>query len=144
MNIMVKKLTNTATIPVFESKGAVGADLSADITQAIYIRPHETVKIPTGIAMSFPELTYGEVYARSGIATKQGLRPANCVGIIDNDYRGEIIVAIHNDSDEIRIIEPQQRIAQLIIRSYIISEFVETDELDQTERGEGGFGSTGK
>ena len=144
MNIKVKKLTPTAVIPKRESKGAAGADLSADIAKPVIIRPHETVKIPTGLAMELPEGTYGAIVARSGLATKQGLRPANCEGVCDEDYRGNYIVALHNDSNETRIVEPGQRIAQLIIRPYIPAEYVECEELSETDRGEGGFGSTGK
>lgn len=143
MDIKIKKLTNTAVIPTLGSKDSAGVDLSADILDKILIKPHETVKISTGLAMALPEGTFGAIFARSGIATKESLRPANCVGVIDRDYRGEIIVALHNDGEEIRIIEPGQRIAQLVVIPYISINFIETEELDNTERGTGGFGSTG-
>ena len=111
---------------------------------AIMIAPHQTVKIPTGLSMELPENTFGGIYARSGIATKEGLAPANKVGVIDSDYRGEIMVSLHNHSDEYRIVEPGQRIAQLIIQPYVRAKFTETKTLNDTDRGSGGFGSTGK
>lgn len=144
MDIKIKKLTNTAIIPSLGSRDAAGVDLSADISQKILIKPHEVVKIPTGLVMALPKQTFGAIYARSGLATKQGLRPANCVGIVDCDYRGEIIVALRNDSEEIRVIEPEQRIAQLVVTPYVSVNFVEVDSLDNTDRGNNGFGSTGK
>lgn len=144
MDIKIKKLTNTAAIPTLGSKDSAGVDLAADISDMVLIKPHETVKIPTGLAMALPENTFGAIFARSGLATKQSLRPANCVGVIDRDYRGEIMVAIHNDSDETKIIEPGQRIAQLVVMPYININFVESDNLDDTDRGTGGFGSTGE
>ena len=144
MIVKVKRLTNTAKMPERGSKFSAGYDLSADISESILIRPQETVKIPTGLAFEVPEGYFGGIYARSGLATKQGLRPANAVGVADSDFRGEYIVALHNDSDTTRIVEPGQRIAQLIFQSYLICELEETDNLTQTERGQGGFGSTGK
>jgi len=126
-----------------ETTGSAGVDLSADINEDVLIPPHSTVKIPTGISVELPEGTFGAIVARSGLATKQGLRPANCFGVCDEDYRGNYIVALHNDSDETRIITNGQRIAQLIIIPYISANFVECDELTKTERGDGGFGSTG-
>lgn len=144
MNINIKKLSSTAIIPSLGTKDSAGVDLSADISENILIKPNEVVKIPTGIAVALPENTFGAIYARSGLATKQGLRPANCTGVIDRDYRGEIIVAIRNDSDEARVIEPGQRIAQMVVIPYVGINFVEVDNLDETERDIGGFGSTGK
>lgn len=144
MDIKIKKLTNTAMIPTLGSKDSAGVDLAADISDKVLIKPHETVKIPTGLAMALPENTFGAIFARSGLATKQSLRPANCVGVIDRDYRGEIIVALHNDGDETRIIEPNQRIAQLVVMPYISINFIESENLDDTDRGNGGFGSTGE
>ena len=138
------KLRENAVIPSHESLGAAGCDLSAAIDKSIMIAPHQTVKIPTGLAMELPEGTFGAVYARSGIATKEGLAPANKVGVIDWDYRGEIMVGLHNHSDEYRIVEPGQRIAQLIIQPYIAAIYEEAKELSSTDRGSGGFGSTGK
>jgi len=144
MDIKIKKLTNTAVVPTLGSKDSAGVDLSADITDKIRIKPHKTIKVPTGLAIALPEYTFGAIFARSGLATKESLRPANCVGVIDRDYRGEVMVAIHNDSKKTRIVEPGQRIAQLVVIPYIGINFVETENLDETDRGEGGFGSTGE
>ena len=143
MKIKVKKITPTAVIPERGSKFSAGYDLAADIPEKILIRPQTTVKIPTGLSFEVPEGYFGGVYARSGLATKQGLRPANAVGICDSDYRGEYIVPLHNDSNETRIIEPGQRIAQVIFQPYLLCELEESDNLTQTKRGDGGFGSTG-
>lgn len=142
--IKFKKLTTTAQAPTRGSKYAAGYDLSADIDSNVLIAPHTTVKIGTGIAVELPENTFGAIYARSGIASKEGLRPANCTGVADSDYRGELIVALHNDSDVMRMVEPGERIAQLVVQPYVSVEFEEADELSTTVRGEGGFGSTGK
>lgn len=138
------KLNHNAKEPVCGSVDAAGHDLSAAIDAPITIAPHQTVKIPTGLAMELPKNTFGGIYARSGIANREGLAPANKVGIIDCDYRGEIIVALHNHSDEYRIVEPGQRIAQLIVQPYIRAKFNEVNKLSETDRGSGGFGSTGK
>lgn len=138
------KLRENAVIPSPESLCAAGCDLSAAIDESIMIAPHQTVKIPTGLAIELPNGTFGAIYARSGIATKEGLAPANKVGVADSDYRGEIMVALHNHSDEYRIVEPGQRIAQLIIQPYIAAVYEEANELSSTDRGSGGFGSTGK
>ena len=108
------------------------------------IKPHTTEKIGTGLAIAVPEGYFGAIFARSGLATKQGLRPANCVGVADSDYRGEYIVALHNDSDTEQVVGCNERIAQLVIMPYLAVEFEETDNLSETERGAGGFGSTGK
>lgn len=144
INIKVKKLTDTAIIPSRETVGSAGADLSADINEPVVIPPHTTVKIPTGLAMELPEGMYGAIVARSGLSTKEGLRPANCYGVCDTDYRGCYVVALHNDSEETRVISPGQRIAQLIIRSFVPVKYVEVDELSKTDRNTGGFGSTGR
>lgn len=138
------KLTHNAKAPVCGSAESAGYDLSAAIDTNVVIAPHQTVKIPTGLSMELPQNTFGGLYARSGIANREGLAPANKVGVIDSDYRGEIIVALHNHSDEYRIVEPGQRIAQLIIQPYIKAEYEESDGLTTTDRGTGGFGSTGK
>ncbi|MCB7108318.1 dUTP diphosphatase [Agathobacter rectalis] len=144
MHVKVKKLTETSKLPTRGSVFSAGFDLYADNNVDITIHPHETRKIGTGLALEIPDGYYGAIFARSGLATKEGLRPANCVGICDSDYRGEYIVAIHNDSNEDRVIEPKERIAQLIIMQYPHITFEEVDELSDTSRGEGGFGSTGK
>lgn len=142
--IKVKKLNDLAIIPTRGSEYSAGMDLHAAISESIYISPHETIKIPTGLAMELPKGTFGAIFARSGLATKQGIRPANCVGVCDSDYRGEYIVALHNDSNISRTINPGERIAQLVVMPYIPIEFKEVDNLSDTERGLGGFGSTGK
>lgn len=141
--VNIKKLTTTATIPTRGSKFAAGYDLYADLNEPITIKPHTTEKIGTGIAIELPVQYFGAIFARSGLATKKGLRPANCVGVCDSDYRGEYIVPIHNDSDEDKIIEPGERIAQLIVMPFAEVSFREVKELTDTERGEGGFGSSG-
>ena len=139
----IKKVTSTAIIPTRGSEKAAGYDLYADTNSVVEIKPHKTKKINTGIAIMIPNGYYGAIVARSGLSTKKGLRPANCTGIIDSDYRGNIKVALHNDSDEVQTIEPHERIAQLVICPFLSVEFNEVDELDETERGENGFGSTG-
>lgn len=144
MQIAIKKLNADAKIPTRGSEYAAGYDLYANVGSAtsFSILPHRTVKIGTGIAMAIPDNYFGAIFARSGIATKKGLRPANCVGVIDSDYRGEIIVALHNDTDETESIEDGERIAQIVILPYANAEFYETSDLNETERGTGGFGST--
>ncbi len=144
MNIKIKRLSKEATIPTRGSEYSAGYDLYANIEKPVSIKPHETVKIGTGWAIEIPDGYFGAIFARSGLATKEGLRPANCTGVCDSDYRGEYIVAIHNDSDVVREIIPHERIAQLVVIPYLYVDFKETDELSDTSRGEGGFGSTGK
>ena len=143
-NIKIKKLSDLATIPSRGSSYAAGYDLYAAIEEdVIEIPPHETVKIKTDIAFELPHNTFLGIFPRSGLATKQGLRPANCVGVIDADYRGNIIVALHNDSNETQEVKNGERIAQAILLPYFQMKFEEVDELEETELGEGGFGSTG-
>lgn len=142
--VPIKKLSDTAIIPTRGSKYAAGYDLYADIKEAIQINPGDTLKVSSGIAIAIPEGCFGGIYPRSGLATKQGLAPANKVGVIDSDYRGPIIVALYNHSNIPQIIHPGDRIAQLIIQPYWQFDWDEVDELNETERGEGGFGSTGK
>ena len=115
----IKKLTNTAIIPTRGSDKAAGYDLYADTNEVVKILPHKTKKISTGLAIMVPEGYYGAIFARSGLSTKKGLRPANCTGVIDSDYRGDVIVALHNDSEEVQTIEPHERIAQLVISPYL-------------------------
>lgn len=141
--LKIKLLNDNAKIPTRGSEKAAGWDLYAAIEAPITIKAFETEKISTGIAVALPEDTFGGIYARSGLATKKGLRPANCTGVIDEDYRGEVIVALHNDTRNDWIIEPGERIAQLVVEPYIKVKIIETSELDDTVRGEGGFGSTG-
>lgn len=142
--IKVKKLNEKATLPTRGSDYAAGYDLYACIDEQIKIEPHETVKVGTGMAFELPDGYFGAIFARSGLATKEGLRPANCVGCCDSDYRGEYIVPLHNDSDVTRYVLPQERIAQLILVEYEPMKFVVEDELGATKRGAGGFGSTGE
>lgn len=143
MELKIKKLNDNAVIPSYGSASAAGADLYACEGGEVTIKSGETKLIHTGIAMEIPEGYVGLVYARSGIAVKRGLAPANKVGVIDSDYRGEIMVAIHNHSDIEQTIADAERIAQIVIAPYLTVDFVETEELDETERGAGGFGSTG-
>lgn len=144
INIDIKKLSNTAKIPTHGSKEAAGYDLYADISEDfVAIEPHTTQKIPTGLSIAIPDGYFGAIFARSGLATREGLRPANAVGVIDQDYRGEIIVALHNDSNHERFVNKGSRIAQLVIMPYLAVKFNEVDKLNTTSRGTGGFGSTG-
>lgn len=144
MDIKIKRLTDTAKLPERGSSDAAGYDLFADISSPLTISPHTTEMIGTGVAVAIPCGYFGGVYARSGLSAKEGLRPANCTGVIDADYRGEIKVALHNDTDGARTISPMQKIAQLVIQPFLAVTFDEVSELDDTERGAGGFGSTGK
>lgn len=170
--IKFKKLKPNATIPTQGSEYAAGYDLYACIDEPITIQPYETVKIGTGIAVTPPAVkcefdipsnieggfnysycysiklnninTFGAIFARSGLATKKGLRPANCVGVCDIDYTGEYIVPLHNDTNIPQTVEPNERIAQLVFIPYITDTWQEVDELEETKRGDGGFGSSGK
>lgn len=137
----IKLINKNATVPTYGSEYAAGMDLYS--CENALILPGETVMIHTGVCAAIPNGFFGGVYARSGIATKRGLRPANCVGVIDADYRGEIIVPLHNDSAGIQVIQPRERIAQMIIQPCEQVELEVVDELDKTERGAGGFGHTG-
>ena len=142
--IRVKKLRPGATLPAYGSLGAAGADLTACLEESVTIGPGQTAFIPTGIALEVPENCAGLVYARSGMACKQGLAPANKVGVIDSDYRGEILVALHNHGSQARAVEPGQRIAQLLITPVLTPAYEEAATLSDTARDAGGFGSTGK
>ncbi|MBR1572574.1 MAG: dUTP diphosphatase [Lachnospiraceae bacterium] len=144
MNIDILTLSDSARLPERGSDMAAGYDLFADITEDIIIDPHTTAMIGTGLAVAIPEGYFGGIFARSGLSSKEGLRPANCTGVVDADYRGEIKVALHNDSDFERTITPGQKIAQMVIMPFLSVEFQQVEQLDNTERGEGGFGSTGK
>lgn len=141
--VNIKKLKANAALPVYSSAAAAGADLRACLEEDVIIRPGKTEMISTGLAMEVPEGYAGLIYARSGLASKRGLAPANKVGVIDSDYRGEIMVALHNHSEEAAVISHGGRIAQLIITPYLTAEFTEKEVLEETERGFGGFGSTG-
>lgn len=144
MEAKIKKLKENAIIPTKGSNQAAGYDLYACCDDAIIIEPYKTEKIATGLAIQPPMGYFGAIFARSGLATKNSLRPANCVGVCDEDYTGEYIVALHNDSNSIQTIQAGDRIAQLIFLPYSDIIFHEVSELDDTERGNGGFGSTGK
>jgi dUTP pyrophosphatase len=141
--IEVQILNDLAKLPTHGSAAAAGADLYAASSYDIQINPGQTVKVGTGIAMAIPAGYFGAIFARSGLATKQGLRPANCVGVVDSDYRGEIIVALHNDSDEVQVVPARSRIAQIIFIPYAKADFTIVDKLNDTVRGADGFGSTG-
>ena len=166
MRIKAKRLSDTAKLPTYGSEKAACCDLYADLSdhcislnpnmeirnssgnengpiQIVVITPHETIKIPTGWAFQPPEGYAGFIYARSGLATKSGLRPSNCVGVCDEDYSGEYVVAVHNDTDDYQFINNGDRIAQLVFMPYEQAEFELVDGLDKTERGDGGFGSSG-
>lgn len=149
INMKIKKLYEDAVIPTRADNGSAGMDLYAyladnDVADVLVVPPHKTEMVSVGFAMEIPNGTYGAIFARSGLASKQGLRPANCVGVVDSTYRGEVFVALHNDSDEIKYIHHKDRIAQMIIMEYPTVEITETDVLSDTERGKNGFGSSGK
>ena len=142
--LRVKCLRTGAKPPHYASASAAGADLYACLETAVEIAAGGTAMIPTGLAMELPEGTVGLVYARSGLASKKGLAPANKVGVIDSDYRGEVMVALHNHSAQAAVVEPGERIAQLVVAPVLRAAFAEADALSDTVRGEGGFGSTGR
>ena len=143
MKLNIKRLTETAKIPTRGSDMAAGYDLYADTDKEIVIPPHETVMVSTGITIEIPEGYFGAIYARSGMASKRGLRPANCVGVVDPDYRGAWMIAVHNDTEEPKTVEAGERIAQMVGMPFLSIDFQEVDELTETKRGSGGFGSTG-
>ena len=143
MKVNFKRLSENATVPTYATQSAAGADLYNLADSPVTVPAHKTVVIHTGIAVEIPEGYCGLVFARSGLATKRGLAPANKVGVIDADYRGEIMVALHNHTDTTVLVEGGERVAQLAILPYLKAELCEVDELSDTERGAGGFGSTG-
>lgn len=142
--ISVKKLRPGAKLPTYGTAFSAGADLYACIDAPVTIAPHETAQIPTGIAMEIPEGYVGLVYGRSGLACKRNLAPANKVGVIDSDYRGELITFLHNHGAAPQTVEPGERVAQIVLTPYLTAQFLEADELSDTARGTGGFGSTGR
>lgn len=144
MKVRIKKLNENAIVPTYGTEFSAGADLYARLDEAVAIGAGQTKFISTGLAVEIPVGYVGLVYARSGLASKKGLAPANKVGVIDSDYRGEIMVALYNQSSEERIVEDGERIAQMVIAPYIKADFEVSETLDDTARGEGGFGSTGK
>ena len=143
MKINIKKLNDNAIIPTYGSEYAAGADLYALTECDIEIEPHTTYIVHTGVALEIPEGLVGLIYARSGLATKQGLAPANKVGVIDSDYRGEIMVALHNHSNEKKTVKNGERVAQLVIMPYVTAQFEECEDFSETDRGAKGFGSSG-
>lgn len=145
MKLRIKRLNENAVLPSYGSEFSAGADLYAVLDKSkIEIPPHETVLVHTGLAFEIPEGYVGLVYARSSLGTKRGLAPANKVGVIDSDYRGEVMVSLHNHSNILQEIDNGERIAQIVIAPFLKVEYEEAEELSDTVRGEGGFGSTGK
>lgn len=140
----IKKMSDTAIVPTRATDGSAGYDLYADIDTELTIEPHTTVMIKTNIAMEIPDGYFGGVFPRSGISTKRGLRLANCVGVIDSDFRNGIGVPLHNDTNEPQTIAPHERVAQLVFLPYKAFDFELVDELNETDRGLNGFGSTGR
>ena len=141
--VNIKKLDAKAVLPTYGSEYSAGADLYACLDEELVLQPGETKMIHTGIAMEVPVGYAGLIYARSGLASKRGLAPANKVGVVDSDYRGEFMVALHNHSSQPQAVAPGERIAQMVITPVLAVSFNEVDELDETGRGAGGFGSTG-
>ena len=145
MELKIKKLREKAILPTRGTKGSAGADLYACIEESVTINPGDLKLIPTGVAIALPDSSsVAYLYARSGLGVKHGICLANGVGVVDSDYRGEIMVGLCNVSGKPYTIEPNERIAQMVISPVIIPELVEVEKLDETDRGEGGFGSTGK
>lgn len=142
--VKIKKVTDTAIKPRRLSIGAAGYDLYIDSSEPVTIPPHSTVMVQSNIAFEIPDGYFGAIYARSGLSTKEGIRPATCVSVIDSDYRGSVGLPLHNDTDEEKIIEPFARVAQIIFQKALIVELELVDSLEDTERGNGGFGSTGR
>ena len=144
MIINIKKIRPEAVIPTSGSQFSAGYDLYACLDAPLIIPPHQNRKIGTGLSVEIPDGFFGAIFARSGLASKSGIRPANCVGVCDSDYRGEYIVPLHNDSDVDYTVNPGDRIAQMIVLPYLPVEFNVVSELSETDRGKSGFGSTGK
>lgn len=142
--IRVKKLRPNAVLPTYGSSEAAGADLYACLEEDVIIAPGQSVFIPTGLAMEIPKGCAGLIYARSGLACKRGLAPANKVGVVDSDYRGEFMIVLHNHGSQPQTVSHGERIAQLVITPVLTPSYEEADELLDTDRGCGGFGSTGK
>lgn len=143
VSMNIKKLRESAKVPTYGSEFSAGADLYACLDAPVTIEPAATLLIPTGLALAIPEGLVGLIYARSGLASKKGLAPANKVGVIDSDYRGEVMVALHNHGTLAQTVENGERIAQIVFAPYYTAEFELVDDLNETLRGAGGFGSTG-
>lgn len=144
VNVRFRRTSSLARIPTRGSGKAAGYDLYAATGVPVRIEPHQTVPIDTGLQFEIPDGYFAAIFARSGIASKEGLRPANCTGVCDSDYRGNYIVALHNDSETVRTVEPGERIAQMVVIPFLPVQFEEVSALTDTERGAGGFGSTGR
>ena len=144
VKVRFRRVSSLAHIPTRGSEKAAGYDLYAAIDAPVEIPPHQTVPIDTGLQFEIPDGYFAAIYARSGIAAREGLRPANCTGVCDSDYRGNYIVALHNDSETVRTVSPGERIAQMVVMPYLSVSFEESGALSETERGAGGFGSTGR
>ena len=138
-----RRLINYAKVPTRASDGSAGYDIYGANTYRIEIAPHQTVSIDSGISIAVPVGLFAAIFARSGMATNRGLRPATAVSVIDEDYRGPLIIPIHNDSDQVQYIDAHERIAQLVFLPYYLVDWEEVDKLPETDRGDGGFGSTG-
>lgn len=141
--IQIKKLTPTAITPKRQTDGAAGYDLYIDSAEPIKIPPHSTVMVQSNIAFQIPDGFFGAVYARSGLSTREGIRPATCVSVIDSDYRGSVGLPLHNDTDTEKIIEPYSRVAQIVFQKTFTPSLIEVEELAETKRGDSGFGSSG-
>ena len=144
IKVRYERVSELAHVPTRGSEKAAGYDLYAAVGSPVSIAPHETARIDTGLRFEIPDGYFAAIFARSGIAAKEGLRPANCTGVCDSDYRGNYIVALHNDSEVTRVVEPGERIAQMVVIPYLSVFFEEAGSLSDTERGAGGFGSTGR
>ncbi len=144
MEVKIKKLDPRAKLPQYGSAAAAGADLYALLEAPVTVAPGETVLLPTGLSAEIPAGYAGLIFARSSLGVKRGLAPANKVGVIDSDYRGEIRVGLHNHSGAPQVLEPFERVAQFVIVPFLHAEFTESEELSDTARGEGGFGYTGR
>ncbi|MGI6256052.1 MAG: dUTP diphosphatase [Acutalibacter sp.] len=140
----MKKLREGAVLPQRQTEGAAGYDLRACVEGPVTLQPGEGYQFPTGLAAEIPQGYAGMVFCRSGLGVKHGISLPNCVGVIDSDYRGELVVPLRNFGDEAYTIQPGERIAQLVIMPVLLPEIVEVDQLSQTDRGQGGFGSTGR
>ena len=144
MTVNIKKVSDNAILPKYQTEGSAGCDLYACIKAPLTINPQQTVVIPTGLAIATPINTVAMIFARSGLGIKHGIAPANKVGVIDSDYRGEILVGLHNSSNTPYEVSVNERIAQLVIMPYIKADFLEVQQLEDSDRNTGGFGSTGK
>lgn len=144
MILQIKKLQENAVLPLRATSGSVGYDLCAALEEPVTLNPGETKPVPTGLAMAIPEGYGGFLFARSGLAVKHGIAPANCVGVIDSDYRGEVLIGLHNHGNTPYTIQPGERVGQLVLLAAALPEVMECEALEETQRGTGGFGSTGR